>query len=184
MFLPFSTDFANLDLRLGVELVLSGTGSVFLIVIGVRFRVYSTLQNMMPRIVRFLVFVLSIQLALPPAWCCFFATVRCCYASVEPVETKAEVKCFCCGSVENYDAAAAPKKATHPSAPAKPCDSPCCVQMPTTLIGRDAGLDHTAIVAAYYVFMGFEHVASRVDLAHANFDPVCSLHLLHCCWLC
>ncbi len=137
---------------------------------------------MTTRLVRFLVFVLSFHLAMPPAWCCYLTAGPCCKESPKPTETKKKAKC-CCEECETADdAPVTPKKA--PPAPTTPCDSPCCVHEPTTLVDRDFGQDGVAIA------ISVDAVSSSAVVSHISddsFPPVNSLstlHVLHCRWLC
>jgi len=130
------------------------------------------------RFVRSLVLVFSLTLALPPGWCCLFASLPSC-----PVRSGS---CCCTCPVPEQKAKPEPKPVKSPTAPL-PKHCPCTDRQTILNAGPNAEQADLAVrfLTILPVFDLWPHLAQvilRVDSdAH---PPRLRLHVLHCQWLC
>ena len=132
---------------------------------------------------KLLALTLSVLLTLPQGFCCYWSAITCCpHGPTTKVAGEKKAKSCCQHVRAKQSTPAAPPK---PSEPPQPCKSPCCDRQPTTLVGKDAQLDHVALMVIGDVptFVPTLHVCEPTLCEHVALESA-SLQALHCCWLC
>jgi len=138
------------------------------------------------RFSQLLLLTCSLLLVLPPGWCCYTWSARCCAKQqASGADLPKTAATSCCHKEE--DSASQPGQPS--SVPAKPSsptpDSCCCEHQPTLPTSNDSSWSIPVFALATLTpdFAPIDLQPYRT-VERAGFQTLPLLHLLHCVWLC